>query len=58
MAPWAIKRAERAQWQRGGGGERDKDEDDGGGRQHQAKTNPMIVTMAAVGDNDGDGGRR
>ena len=30
----------------------DKDEDDDGGRQHQATTNPMIATMAAVTDND------
>ncbi len=41
---------------REGGGEWDKDVDDGGGRQHQATTNPMMVTMAAVADNDGDGG--
>ena len=27
----------------------DKDEDDGGGRRLQATTNPMMVTMAAVG---------
>ncbi len=57
MAPWAIERAERARRQRGGRGERDKDVDADGGRQHQATTNPMMVTMAAVADNDVDGGR-
>ena len=36
----------------------DKDEDDGGGRRHKATTNPMMATIAAVADNDGDGGRR
>jgi hypothetical protein len=36
----------------------DKDEDDGDGRRHKATTNPMMATMAAVADNDGDGGRR
>jgi len=67
MAPWTIKWAERARQQRGqGGGDfivdkvaaalDDKDDDDGSGRQHQAITNPMMATMAAVADNDGDGG--
>ncbi len=31
--------------------------DDGGGRQHQATTNPVMVTMAAVADDDSVGGR-
>ena len=35
-----------------------KDEDDGAGRWHKAPTNPMMVMMAVVADNDGDGGRR
>ena len=34
----------------------DKDEDDGGGRWHKATSNPMMVTMAVVVDNDSDGG--
>ena len=34
----------------------DKEEDDGGGRWHKATTNPMMAMMAAVADNDGDGG--
>jgi hypothetical protein len=35
-----------------------KDEDDGAGsgRRNKATTNPMMATMAAVADNDGDGG--
>jgi len=36
----------------------DNDEDDNGISQHQATTNPMMATMAAVADNDGDGGQR
>jgi hypothetical protein len=28
------------------------------GRRHKATTNLMMATMAAVADNDGDGGRR
>ena len=35
----------------------DNGEDDDGIRRHQATTNPVMVTMAAVADNDGDGGR-
>ncbi len=30
--------------------------DDSCGRRHQATTNPMMATMSAVTDNDGDGG--
>jgi hypothetical protein len=33
-----------------------KDEDYGAGRRNKATTNPMMATMAAVADNDGDGG--
>ena len=36
----------------------DNGEDDDGIRRHQATTNPVMVTMAAVADNDGIGGRR
>jgi hypothetical protein len=36
----------------------DKDEDDSRGRRHKATTNPMLATIKAVADNDGDGGRR
>jgi hypothetical protein len=36
----------------------DKDEDDGSGRQYRATTDPMMVTMVAGADNNGDGGRR
>jgi hypothetical protein len=35
-----------------------KDEDEGAGRRHKATTNPMMATMVAVADNDGNGGRR
>jgi len=35
----------------------DNGEDDNGSRQHQATTNPVMATMAAVADDDGDGGR-
>ena len=72
--PWAIKRAAKARRQWGGGERGqgaavsvvgrvavvvdNKNEDDSGGRWHQATTNPMMATMVAVADNDGDGGRR
>ena len=36
----------------------DKDKDDSGGRRHQATTNPMMATMVAVADSDGDDRRR
>jgi hypothetical protein len=36
----------------------DNGEDDEGIRQHEATTNPVMVTMAVVADDDGDGGRR
>jgi len=36
----------------------DNGEDDDGIKRHQATTNPMMATMAAVADNDGVGGRQ